>query len=138
MADETVEGREETSPALRRRAKRSPNGVNRSTLCVQLTSEERALLEAKAENTGQSMSRILVSSALRPSTSETINGADLDRLNTEFTLCRRSLSRVTANLNQLSHHANVTQEFPAQAAEVAAQVRSALFGLQDLIESIER
>lgn len=138
MADETVEGREDTSPAPRRRAKRSPNGVNRSTLCVQLTREERALLEAKAANAGQSMSRVLVTSALRVSTSEVINGTDLDRLNEELTVCRRQLIGVAGNLNQLSHHANATMEFPHDASQVLAQVRETLFEIQDLIESVKR
>ena len=48
--------------AVRRRSQRSVNGVQRSTLCVQLTSQERALLEAKAANCRQSMSRVLVPS----------------------------------------------------------------------------
>ena len=139
MADEVTEHRQaDEIAAPRRRAKRSPNGQARSVLCVQLTSEERALLEAKAANAGQSMSRVLVTSALRASTSEVINGTDLDRLNEELTVCRRQLVGVAGNLNQLSHHANATMEFPDDAGEVLSQVRSVLFDVQDLIENVKR
>jgi uncharacterized protein (DUF1778 family) len=139
MADEVTERRQaDETAAPRRRAKRSPNGQARSVLCVQLTSEERALLEAKAANAGHSMSRVLVTSALRASTSEVINGTDLDRLNEELTVCRRQLIGVAGNLNQLSHHANATMEFPRDASQVLAQVRETLFEIQDLIESVKR
>jgi hypothetical protein len=138
MADETVEGQEETSPAPRRRAKRSPNGVNRSTLCVQLTSEERALLEAKAANAGQSMSRVLVTGALHASTAESINGADLDRLVRELTIYGRQLRGVTTNLNQLTQHANATQEFPRDVRPVLNQVVATMSEIHELIGSFER
>jgi Bacterial mobilisation protein (MobC). len=136
-AEETTE--RGTAPrAVSRRSKRSVNGVQRSTLCVQLTSEERALLEAKAANCGQSMSRVLVSSTLRPATSDVVNPAEVDRLNDELMIYRRQLIGVTANLNQLAHHANTTQDFPTQAHDVLLQVRTALLDIQDLIESIKR
>lgn len=136
-ADETTE-RGAALRAVRRRSKRSANGVQRSTLCVQLTSQERALLEAKAANCGQSMSRVLVSSTLHPATSDVVNPAELDRLNDELMIYRRQLIGVTANLNQLAHHANTTQDFPTQAQAALAEVRSALLDIQDLIESIKR
>lgn len=123
---------------VRRRSKRSVNGVQRSTLCVQLTSEERALLEAKAANCGQSMSRVLVSSTLHPAASDVVDPVEVDRLNDELMIYRSQLIGVTRNLNQLAHHANATQDFPTQALDALLQVRSALLDIQDLIESIKR
>ena len=124
--------------AARRRSKRSVNGIRRSTLCVQLTSNERALLEAAAANSGVSMSRVLVSSALHPATSDVIDPVALDRLNDELMVYRRQLIGVAGNLNQLSHHANATQDFPTQAHEALSQVRSVLVDIQELIESVRR
>ena len=124
--------------AARRRSKRSVNGIRRSTLCVQLTSNERALWEAAAANSGVSMSRVLVSSALHPATSDVIDPVALDRLNDELMVYRRQLIGVAGNLNPLSHHANATQDIPAQAHEALTQVRSTLLDIQDLIESARR
>lgn len=138
MGEASKTEHEATPRAVRRRSKRSVNGMQRSTLCVQLTSQERALLEAKAANCGQSMSRVLVSCALHPATSEVVDPAQLDRLNDELRIYRRQLIGVTGNLNQLAHHANTTQDFPTQAHDALLQVRSALLDIQDLIESIKR
>ena len=60
-----------------RRAPRSINGLQRSSLRVHLTSKERALLEAKANNQGWSLSRTLVHAALHPASAQEIDTDNL-------------------------------------------------------------
>ena len=53
-------------PRLDRRRSARTQGVRRGRLTVYLTEEERSLLEARSEVSGESMAKILVDCALHP------------------------------------------------------------------------
>ena len=54
------------TPRLDRRRSARTQGVRRQRLTVYLTEEERSLLEARSEVSGESMAKILVDCALHP------------------------------------------------------------------------
>ncbi|OLL12362.1 mobilization protein MobC [Actinomyces oris] len=88
-----------------------------------LTDEERALLEARSEVSGESMAKILVDCALHPvSAGEGVDAGDAHELVAQLRDYRRQLVGVTTNLNQIAHHANTTSEVPSSFAAVVAEV----------------
>ncbi len=106
----------------RRRSART-QGVRRQRLTVYLTDEERALLEARSEVSGESMAKILVDCALHPaSAGEGVDAGGVHELVSQLRDYRRQLVGVTTNLNQIAHHANTTSEVPADFAAVVAEV----------------
>ena len=88
-----------------------------------LTEEERALLEARSEVSGESMAKILVDCALHPaSAGDGVDAGDAHELVAQLRDYRRQLVGVTTNLNQIAYHANTTSEVPADFAAVVAEV----------------
>lgn len=110
-------------PRLDRRRSARTQGVRRRRLTVYLTDEERALLEARSEVSGESMAKILVDCALHPaSTGDGVDAGGVHELVSQLRDYRRQLVGVTTNLNQIAHHANTTSEVPADFAAVVAEV----------------
>lgn len=106
----------------RRRSART-QGVRRGRLTVYLTDEERALLEARSEVSGESMAKILVDCALHPaSAGDGVDAGGVHELVSQLRDYRRQLVGVTTNLNQIAYHANTTSEVPADFASVVAEV----------------
>ena len=111
------------TPRLDRRRSARTQGVRRGRLTVYLTDEERALLEARSEVSGESMAKILVDCALHPaSAGEGVDAGGVHELVAQLRDYRRQLVGVTTNLNQIAHHANTTSEVPADFAAVVAEV----------------
>lgn len=111
------------TPRLDRRRSARTQGVRRGRLTVYLTDEERALLEARSEVSGESMAKILVDCALHPaSAGEGVDAGGVHELVSQLRDYRRQLVGVTTNLNQIAHHANTTSEVPADFASVVAEV----------------
>lgn len=111
------------TPRLDRRRSARTQGVRRQRLTVYLTDEERALLEARSEVSGESMAKILVDCALHPaSAGDGVDAGDAHELVAQLRDYRRQLVGVTTNLNQIAHHANTTSEVPADFASVVAEV----------------
>ena len=110
-------------PRLDRRRSARTQGGRRRRLTVYLTDEERALLEARSEVSGESMAKILVDCALHPvSAGEGVDAGGVHELVSQLRDYRRQLVGVTTNLNQIAHHANTTSEVPADFAAVVAEV----------------
>ncbi|WP_252864007.1 MobC family plasmid mobilization relaxosome protein [Actinomyces naeslundii] len=110
-------------PRLDRRRSARTQGVRRGRLTVYLTDEERSLLEARSEVSGESMAKILVDCALHPvSAGEGVDAGGVHELVAQLRDYRRQLVGVTTNLNQIAHHANTTSEVPADFAAVVAEV----------------
>jgi len=111
------------TPRLDRRRSARTQGIRRQRLTVYLTDEERALLEARSEVSGESMAKILVDCALHPvSAGDGVDAGDAHELVAQLRDYRRQLVGVTTNLNQIAHHANTTSEVPASFASVVAEV----------------
>ena len=111
------------TPRLDRRRSARTQGVRRGRLTVYLTDEERALLEARSEVSGESMAKILVDCALHPvSVGEGVDAGGVHELVSQLRDYRRQLVGVTTNLNQVARHANTTSEVPADFAAVVAEV----------------
>ncbi|MBB6335438.1 MobC family plasmid mobilization relaxosome protein [Schaalia hyovaginalis] len=121
-----------------RRLPRSVAGVKRRALKVTLSSDEYAALRARAENTGESMSRILVRSATTGGTSDQIDGARLDELMHVLTDLQTQVRGVSGNLNQLAHWANSHHAFPEEAADLAKRVRRILVDIEHTFEGVHR
>lgn len=111
------------TPRLDRRRSARTQGVRRQRLTVYLTEEERSLLEARSEVSGESMAKILVDCALHPvSAGDGVDAGGAHELVAQLRDYRRQLVGVTTNLNQIAYHANTTSEVPADFAAVVAQI----------------
>jgi hypothetical protein len=110
----------------------------RERITVYVSPEERALLETRAVNSGVSMSKTLVDGALHQGTSELIDGATLNEYLKVLADLQNQLRGIAANLNQLAHHANATQDFPPNAADTAKRARKLILDVEDLLESVKR
>ncbi len=119
-----------------RRAPRSINGRQRSSLRVHLTSDERALLEAKANNQGWSLSRTLVHAALHPSSADTIDPATLGEFITDMHNTRRQLTGLANNINQLTRYAHAKAELPKHLEDVLDQIDSRLDDLDYILSGV--
>lgn len=122
----------------RSRSHRVGPGLRRERVTVYVSAEERAALEARANGYGVSMSRVLVDGALHAGASELIDGATLNSYLAVLADVQRQIRGIAGNLNQLAHHANATQEFPADAAETARRAGEAIARLEDVLESVRR
>lgn len=110
-------------PRLDRRRSTRTQGVRRQRLTVYLTEEERSLLEARSEVSGESMAKILVDAALHPVTvGDGVDTGGAHELVAQLRDYRRQLVGVTTNLNQIAYHANTTSEVPADFAAVVAEI----------------
>ena len=121
-----------------RRAPRSINGLQRSRLLVHLTSDERALLEAKANNQGWSLSRTLVHAALHPASAQEIDTDNLAEVITDLRDYRRKLTGLANNLNQLTRYAHAKQELPKHIDDVLGQVERSVDEINYLLASVRR
>lgn len=110
-------------PRLDRRRSARTQGVRRGRLTVYLTDEERALLEARSEVSGESMAKILVDCALHPvSAGEGVDAGGVHELVAQLRDYRRQLVGVTTNLNQIARHANTTSEIPSSFSAVLEEI----------------
>lgn len=123
---------------VRRRSARSVNGMRRTSLCVQLTAQQRAALEMSAQNKGLSLSRALVDAAFSAAASDHVAGDDVEEMVRELRDLRRQVIGIATNVNQLAHHANATQEFPTEASKVTEDVRSVLREIEWILGGIRR
>ena len=111
-------------PRLDRRRSARTQGVRRGRLTVYLTDEERSLLEARSEVSGESMAKILVDAALHPVTvGDGVDTGGAHELVAQLRDYRRQLVGVTTNLNQIAHHANTTSEIPSSFNTVVSQIQ---------------
>ncbi len=120
------------------RSTRAGGGRRRERITVYVSAEERGLLEARAVNSGVSMSKILVDAAMHSGTSALIDGATLNEYLRVLTDLQNQVRGIAGNLNQLAHHANVTQNFPSDAADVAKRARRLILDVEDVLESVSR
>lgn len=126
-------------PRLDRRRSARTQGARRGRLTVYLTDEERALLEARSEVSGESMAKILVDCALHPvSAGGGVDAGDAHELVAQLRNYRRQLVGVTTNLNQIAHHANTTSEVPADFAAVVAEVHQLHDDINAILVGVRR
>ena len=126
-------------PRLDRRRSARTQGVRRQRLTVYLTDEERALLEARSEVSGESMAKILVDCALHPaSAGDGVDAGDAHELVAQLRDYRRQLVGVTTNLNQIAYHANTTSEVPADFAAVVAEIHQLHDDINDILLGARR
>ena len=126
-------------PRLDRRRSARTQGVRRQRLTVYLTEEERSLLEARSEVSGESMAKILVDCALHPvSAGEGVDAGGVHELVAQLRDYRRQLVGVTTNLNQIAYHANTTSEVPADFAAVVAQIHQLHDDINDILLGARR
>lgn len=130
--------RQRVAPRNVRRAPRSITGVQRSSLRVHLTSKERALLEAKANNQGWSLSRTLVHTALHPASAQEIDTGNLGEVIGDLRDYRRKLTGLANNLNQLTRYAHVKGELPQHIDYVLGQVERSVDEINYLLASVRR
>lgn len=120
------------------RSHRVGPGVHRRRVTVYVSDDERAMLQVRADSYGVSMSRVLVDGALHAGESAHIDGATLNSVLAVLTDMQQQIRGIAGNLNQLAHHANATQEFPADAAATARRVKTMILHLEDVLESVRR
>ena len=126
-------------PRLDRRRSARTQGGRRQRLTVYLTDEERALLEARSEVSGESMAKILVDCALHPvSAGDGVDVGAVHELVAQLRDYRRQLVGVTTNLNQVAYHANTTSEVPADFAAVVAEVHRLHDDINDILIEVRR
>lgn len=127
------------TPRLDRRRSARTQGVRRGRLTVYLTEEERSLLEARSEVSGESMAKILVDCALHPaSAGDGVDAGGAHELVAQLRDYRRQLVGVTTNLNQIAYHANTTSEVPADFAAVVAQIHQLHDDINDILLGARR
>jgi len=127
------------TPRLDRRRSARTQGVRRQRLTVYLTEEERSLLEARSEVSGESMAKILVDCALHPvSAGDGVDAGGAHELVAQLRDYRRQLVGVTTNLNQIAYHANTTSEVPADFAAVVAQIHQLHDDINDILLGARR
>ena len=126
-------------PRLDRRRSARTQGARRGRLTVYLTDEERSLLEARSEVSGESMAKILVDCALHPaSAGEGVDAGGAHELVAQLRDYRRQLVGVTTNLNQIAYHANTTSEVPADFAAVVAEVHQLHDDINAILVGVRR
>ena len=138
MSESDKPDRQRVAPRNVRRAPRSITGVQRSSLRVHLTSKERALLEAKANNQGWSLSRTLVHTALHPASVQEIDTDNLGEVIGDLRDYRRKLTGLANNLNQLTRYAHVKGELPQHIDYVLGQVERSVDEINYLLASVRR
>lgn len=138
MSESDKPGGRRVAPRNVRRAPRSITGVQRSSLRVHLTSKERALLEAKANNQGWSLSRTLVHTALHPASVQEIDTDNLGEVIGDLRDYRRKLTGLANNLNQLTRYAHVKGELPQHIDYVLGQVEHSVDEINYLLASVRR
>ena len=138
MSESDKAGGRRVAPRNVRRAPKSIGGVQRSSLRVHLTSSERALLEAKANNQGWSLSRTLVHAALHPASAQEIDTDHLGEVIGDLRDYRRKLTGLANNLNQLTRYAHVKQELPQHIDYVLGQVERSVDEINYLLASVRR
>lgn len=119
-----------------RRLPRSTVGSRRRRFSVSLSEEEYVLLEQRARNYGVSMSRVLVNGALHAARAEAIDGASLEAAFSILADMQNQVRGIATNLNQLTHHANKTQNFPEDAALVAKRAKRLMMDIEELLEGV--
>jgi len=99
---------------------------------VRVTPEEEARLLAKALAHHISVPKLLVESALAPSTGETLT--ERHAAITELFAVHRLLAAVSNNLNQIARATNVTGEVHDELRATIAAVRKTSFRLDDVAD----
>ncbi|WP_172193323.1 plasmid mobilization protein [Actinomyces faecalis] len=127
----------------RRRSARLRGGQRRKPLTVYLSDEERELLELRSEATGESMAKILVDAALRPSQNpvvapEAVAPAEMGEAMAALRDMRRDLDGIGNNLNQIAYHANTVSEVPADFTQVVELVHRAIDDINDILIQVRR
>lgn len=130
------------SDAATQRARRRSTrlrGGRRQRLTVYLAPEERALLEVRAEVSGESMAKILVDAALHPvSAGGGVDAGSAHELVARLRDYRRQLVGVATNLNQIAHHANTVSEVPANFDRVVAEIHQLHDDVNDILIEARR
>lgn len=105
---------------IRRSSRRSSTGEKRDVIRVQVTPEEKIVIQQRARANNVSMSRYLLDTTLRSTDSISIDEfrVMVETLNS----LRAELNKVGSNLNQIARHANTFQEVPSDAGHVSTQV----------------
>lgn len=122
----------------RQRLPRVGNGRKRRSLRVFLTDEEMVILEARANATGRSKSRLLVEAALYSDARGAYDPASLAKGLETLSDLRRQVRGMATNVNQIAHHANATQTFPADADVVLQSVARLTAHMEEVLERLER
>lgn len=120
------------------RLPRQRRGGNRVRVPVYLTEAERFILEQKAENTGRSMSRLLVESALHAPSTDRLDPVEFQAGLGTLADYQNQLRGMATNLNQIAHHANTIHEVPADVTVAARQARALMDQIETVFESIRR
>lgn len=120
----------------RRFAKRRRANIQgtRKTIKVTVSEVERAALLKIERETGRSPQEILVRAALDGSTESTV---DRRALAAELLIARQQLAAVGNNLNQLTHHANSTSEFPMEAELITTEIREQLSIIRSTLDKLD-
>lgn len=113
-------------------------GARRRPLTVYLTPQERELLEMRSEVTGESMAKLLVDAALRPTSAGLIDSGSLTEAVALLRAYRRQLEGVCTNVNQVAHHANTVHEVPADFGEVLSRVEAMVDEINEMLVSVRR
>ena len=127
----------------RRRSARLRGGQRRKPVTVYLSDKERELLELLSEATGESMAKILVDAALRPSQNPAVDPVavlpvEMGEAMAALRDMRRDLEGVGNNLNQIAYHANTVSEVPADFAQVVELVHRTIDDINDILIQVRR
>lgn len=102
-----------------RNSEKSEAGETRTRLLVNLTEEERTLLEGAARRAGVSMSRYLVDSSVPGRVPDRVSVEEIAQVRDLMLETRRQLVGIATNLNQIAHQANATGQVASEALETA-------------------
>ena len=127
----------ESSARPKRRSERGLN-TRRRVVCVYVTDEEKALLEAASANMGISMARVLLDAALHRPELPAHKHAEGLNLVSEMRHYRRQLEGIAVNMNQVAFHANSRHEVPLEFEAALRQVYSLVDELNDVLAKVRR
>jgi hypothetical protein len=100
---------------------------------VKVTAAEDAELQARAELSGVTVSRLLFESAM---VADVVTDADRKAVVAEFFAIRRLMANAANNVNQVAKYANSEGVFPAEAEAVVAEYRAIVPRLSEALDKL--
>jgi len=104
----------------KRRANVPPEQRREKKYVVRVSPDEDAVLRARAEVLGVTVSRLMFESATNP---QIRSDVEWKAVGSELLQLRTLMGRISNNMNQLARWANTEGRFPADAVELTAKYR---------------